>query len=335
MRPNKIFVLTVLPALILLLTLLPAHAEIPAFAAPESLQPPPPSDPNPEQLPPGDEEARAAADGPSYIERVVEIVNQERWANGQYPPLKQVNLLDSAAGTHSENMALRNFFAHCDLDTGASPWDRMAAAGYSGYSSAGENIAAGYGSPESAMSAWMNSSGHRSNILSTGYRELGVGYYYQNGDQGNIRMDTGSCTPGSPSYGPYYHYWTQNFGRRSSVYPVVINREAYETTSRSVMIYMYGSGWAEEMRFCNANSTWSPWESYNPDVPWTLSAGNGRKSVLAEIRSGTTVISSYDSIYLTEAVNDHLSTLTEYLHLPMVTFTAVGSSPPPTCGSSN
>jgi hypothetical protein len=232
-------------------------------------------------------------------------------------------------------MALRNFFAHCDVDTGDSPWDRMNAAGYTGFGPAGENIAAGYGSPESAMSAWMNSSGHRSNILSSSFREIGVGYYYQSGDQGNIRMDVGGCTAGSPSYGPYYHYWTQNFGKRSSVYPVVINREAYETTSRSVMVYMYGSGWAEEMRFCNANGTWSAWESYNADVPWTLSSGNGLKTVLAEIRSGSSVISATDSIYLNEAVTYRPSALTEYLHLPMVAFTAVGSPPAPTCAPSN
>ncbi len=333
MRFIKICLTTALIPLMLVLALMLSWPEISASAEPGRTQPPPPVDPNPRSSPAESPASQSAAAGPSYIERVVEIVNAERWANGQLPPLKQVDVLDSAAGTHSANMALRDFFAHCDLDTGDSPWDRMVAAGYTGYSSAGENIAAGYSSPESAMSAWMNSPGHRSNILSTGYREIGVGYDYQSGDQGNIRMDVGGCTAGSPSYGPYYHYWTQNFGRRSSVYPVVINREAYETTSRSVMVYMYGSGWAEEMRFCNANGTWSAWETYNPDVPWTLSAGDGMKSVLAEIRSGATVISAFDSIYLDEAINHHSSTLTELIHLPMVTYTAVGSLPAPTCGS--
>ncbi len=193
--------------------------------APEPLRDPPPENPlpppliNPDPEPPvaGDWEAAAVPNSPSYQDLVMEIVNQERWANGQRPPLKRNTLLDSSSFGHSANMALRNFFAHCDLDTKSSPWDRMNAAGYY-QNSGGENIAAGYSSPTAVMAGWMNSSGHRANILSTSYRELGIGYDYQSGDQGNIRFDNGNCSGDGGNHGPYYSYWNQNFGRRNNVY---------------------------------------------------------------------------------------------------------------------
>ena len=240
---------------------------------------------------------------PTYVEQVVELVNQERWNNGQLPPLKAVDLLHNSSQTHSDNMANRNFFAHCDLDTGSLPWDRMEAAGYL-WNSAAENIAAGQSSPSSVMTTWMNSSGHRANILSTSYREFGVGYTYQSSDQGNIRGDgNGDCTADQFNKGPYYRYWTQNFGRRNSIYPVVINREAYETTTPQVALYLYGLGWASEMRFRNENGTWSNWQTYTPNINWTLSNGNGSKTVNAEIRNGTGEVRSVsDTIMLNAPV---------------------------------
>jgi hypothetical protein len=179
----------------------------------------------------------------------------------------------------------------------------METAGYF-WSSAAENIAAGYGTPSDVMVGWMNSSGHRGNILSTNYREIGVGYTYQSSDQGNIRGDgNGDCIADQFNKGPYYRYWTQNFGRRSAVYPVVINREAYETTIPQVALYMYGAGWATEMRFRNENGTWSNWQAYTPNVNWTLSSGNGTKTVNAEIRNSTGEVRSVsDTIMLNVTV---------------------------------
>ena len=242
-----------------------------------------------------------AMDGtPSFEEQVVDLVNQERWANGSLPPLKQVDLLHGSSGLHSANMAQRDFFAHCDPDTLTSAGDRMDAAGYS-WSTWGENIAAGYSTPAAVMTAWMGSSGHRANILSTGYREIGVGYELQSGDLATVRLDSnGDCIPDPPPYddGPFYHYWTQNFGRRTAVYPVVIEREAYETTSTAVDLYVYGEGWAVDMRFSNDGSSWSSWEGYVADKAWTLSSGNGEKTVYAEIKNGSTVYRASDTIVL-------------------------------------
>ncbi len=232
----------------------------------------------------------------------MELVNEERWNNGGLPPLKRSAVLDGAAEGHSSNMATRDFFAHCDVDTGDSPWDRMMDAGYY-FNGAAENIAAGYSSPAAVVQAWMNSSGHRANILSTDLRELGIGYHFQSGDQSNVRLDPDSdCAVESSGYGPYFHYWTQNFGKINEVYPLVINREAYETTTRSVVLYQYGQGWAQEMRFRNGNGTWSAWEPYTQNVAWTLSAGNGVKTVKAQIRNGGTTYTVSDTIVLNEPI---------------------------------
>jgi uncharacterized protein YkwD len=241
----------------------------------------------------------SAAAQPTFEDQVMEIVNQERWANGQLPPLKRNNFLDSAAEMHSGNMAVRNFFAHCDPDNGTSAADRVEAAGYTGWNALAENIAAGYATPGAVMSAWMGSSGHRANILSTTTRELGIGYAFQSGDQANIRQDAnGDCTPDSFNNGPYSHYWTQDFGRIATVYPVVIAREAYETTDPNVSLYLYGTGWALEMRLRNEQGAWTAWQPFAANVAWSLSAGNGVKTVNAEIRNGATVRSASDAIVL-------------------------------------
>lgn len=245
---------------------------------------------------------------PSLEDQVMELVNEERWNNGQLPPLKRNSLLDASSETHSFNMADRDFFAHCDLDTSVSPWTRIVAAGYA-YASAAENIAAGHSSAAAVMNGWMNSSGHRANILSTGVNELGIGHYQQAGDQGNIRFDqNGDCVADLFNNGPYTNYWTQNFGSRASNYPVVIDREAFETDSQAVELYLYGSTFATEMRIRNENGSFGAWQAFSSDVNWNLSAGNGTKTVYVEIRSaGGTVRSANDSIELNIAANHILT----------------------------
>ena len=119
--------------------------------------------------------------------------------------------------------------------------------------------------------------------------------------------------------GPYYHYWTQNFGRRNGVYPVVIEREAHSTTSTNVALYVYGAGWAQEMRFSNDATTWSAWETYDPNKTWTLSGGAGTKTVYAEIRDGFSFQAS-DTIYL-----DTPCTATPNVDVPNQTVTGTAS----------
>lgn len=238
-------------------------------------------------------------DDGSFEEQVAALINAERWANGQLPPLKQVSSLNTASELHSTNMAVRNFFAHCDPDTNALPWDRMTAAGYI-WNAAAENIAAGQSSPAAVVDAWMGSPGHRANILNTAYREIGNGYFLDAVDLGNIRRDLdGNCTVDSVNNGPYSRYWTQNFGRRNNVYPVVIEREAYRVANRNVDLYLYGVGWATEMRLRNESGGFTAWQPFATDVAWTLSSGSGVKVVTAELRNASlTVLSSSDSIVL-------------------------------------
>jgi hypothetical protein len=128
------------------------------------------------------------------------------------------------------------------------------------------------------MNAWMNSPGHLSNILSTNNWEIGVGYY------------AGS--------GQYYYYWTQDFGRRNGVYPLIINREAATTNSKGVSLYIYCTWSGAQMRLRNDSGSWTAWQPYQSTLIWTLNAGIGEHSVSVELRSGSQTATSSDSIYL-------------------------------------
>lgn len=127
-------------------------------------------------------------DAHEYELKVLELVNAERAKYGLLP-LSWDSKLAEVARAHSQDMAKRGFFSHNNPD-GKTPFDRIKAAGIN-YRSAGENIAAGQKTPEEVVKAWMNSSGHRANILNANYTKLGVGYL------------SGS--------GTYKTYWTQNF----------------------------------------------------------------------------------------------------------------------------
>jgi len=237
---------------------------------------------------------------PSFEDQAMELVNQARWYNGQLPPLKRNDLLDNAAETHSSNMASRNFFAHCDLYSGAEPWERMSSASYN-WNYAAENIACGYSTPEAVINALMHSAGHRANILSIVACELGIGYVCDAGDSATVRFDSDSdCNADTFDKGPFFHYWTQNFGRRSYVFPVVIDREACQTHSRNVQLYLYGRNWAVDMRLRNGNGLWTNWQAFSSDIAaWELAPGSGVKEVFAEIRNGAgTVLSMSDTIVL-------------------------------------
>ncbi len=133
-------------------------------------------------------------DSQDFIDRVVELTNQERTQLG-LDPLSADPLLNQAAQTHTENMAEQDFFNHTGLD-GSSAGDRIEATGYE-FSAWAENIAAGQQTPEAVVEAWMNSDGHRANILDPNLAEIGVGYYLLEEDTGSVNAN---------------HYWTQVFG---------------------------------------------------------------------------------------------------------------------------
>lgn len=108
--------------------------------------------------------------------RVVDLVNQQRAAAG-VGQLKMDGRVTQVAMMRSQE--LPQLFSHT-RPNGTSCFTALTEAGIS-YWSAGENIAWGQQSPEQVMNSWMNSSGHRQNILSSTYTKIGVGYYVQNG----------------------------------------------------------------------------------------------------------------------------------------------------------
>lgn len=103
---------------------------------------------------------------------VLEIVNQERTSRG-LKPLTWAEDLANVARAHSRDMINRNFFSHTNPD-GQSPFDRIKANGIS-YRAAAENIAYGQKNAQAVMNSWMNSSGHRANILNANLKEIGIG----------------------------------------------------------------------------------------------------------------------------------------------------------------
>ncbi|MDR0813315.1 MAG: S-layer homology domain-containing protein [Oscillospiraceae bacterium] len=109
----------------------------------------------------------------SATEQVIfELTNAFRGFHGK-SALIWNDKLALAARNHSIDMATRGFFDHINPD-GKTPWDRIAEAGYDAFGS-GENIDAGYANGQAAVNGWVNSSGHRDNMLA-GHTELGVGW---------------------------------------------------------------------------------------------------------------------------------------------------------------
>lgn len=114
----------------------------------------------------------------AYEQEVVRLVNAERASYG-LPALSIRADLCQYARIKSQDMHDSGYFSHTSPNYG-SPFDMMKSFDIT-YSHAGENIAMGYSTPEAVVSAWMNSEGHRANILSASYTELGVGYVADGG----------------------------------------------------------------------------------------------------------------------------------------------------------
>ena len=108
-----------------------------------------------------------------YEKKVVELVNEIREQNG----LKKLTHdweLSRVARFKSQDMKDNKYFSHTSPVYG-SPFEMIKNFGIS-YRNAGENIARGYATPEAVVNGWMNSSGHRANILNSSYTKIGVGY---------------------------------------------------------------------------------------------------------------------------------------------------------------
>lgn len=109
----------------------------------------------------------------SLLAAILEQTNAERSTAG-LGQLNQNSLLEQAAQAHAQDMAQNSYFSHTGQN-GSTPGTRITATGYvwQGYA---ENIAYGYGSVTALMTGWMNSAGHRANILTANLTEIGIGY---------------------------------------------------------------------------------------------------------------------------------------------------------------
>ncbi|AEG58450.1 CAP domain-containing protein [Desulforamulus ruminis] len=124
-------------------------------------------------------------------QQVVDLVNAERAKQGLKPVVAKQDLT-AVAQLKAQDMYNKKYFSHTSPTYG-SPFDMMRQQGIS-YTAAGENIAMGQKTAQQVMTDWMNSSGHRANILNANYNEIGVGVYQ--------------------SYNGYGYIWVQEFARR-------------------------------------------------------------------------------------------------------------------------
>jgi uncharacterized protein YkwD len=132
--------------------------------------------------------AGAPAKNISAEDLAVKLTNQQRAQHG-CSALRVDAHLRTAARRHSKDMRVRHYFKH-DTPDGKTPWDRIKTAGYN--QAGAENIAIGYATAQAVVNGWMNSAGHRTNILNCGLKAVGIGVEYGSG-------------------GPW---WTQDFGFR-------------------------------------------------------------------------------------------------------------------------
>lgn len=261
--------------------------------------------------------SHALSAGSDVEMQIFHLTNLERQARGLY--LYAWNdTLAGAARAHSLDMGQRAYFDHVNPD-GHDPGDRITAAGYN-WSSRGENIYAGYGPggsplpPEHVVTGWMNSPGHRKNILRAYddpdgiyYCDLGVGHAYVAGS-------------------PYLNYYTQKFGRPQGVTtcpPVQPTQPVLSVTpsSRSV-----GSG--------SGTTTFSVANAGDGTMHWTASVTSGASWLT--ITSGASGTDA-GTIHVAYAVNSGASSRTGTIQVTAagslgspfsVTVTQAGTSEP-------
>ncbi len=225
--------------------------------------------------------------------RTVYLGNLARRDNGA-PPLRWNLQLTHAARWFSwdstENRP-SGFCGHQDT-LGGWPGDRALAFGYLG-SAGAENAFCGFVSPEYAINGWMNSPGHRANLLNTGHREIGLGYYQRASDGRG--------------------YVAQKFGNDAVYAPVIIEHEALSTSSPNVNLYIYDrstsggfAGFSPATQMMVSNSphlSGAVWEPYNANKAWSLEAGLGWRQVYVKTRDAfNRTMAVSDSIYLGENI---------------------------------
>ena len=222
------------------------------------------------------------------VAQLVALVNKERAANN-LPPLRLHPQLQAAAHWMAQDMATNDYLDHTDHE-GRELEGRLAAFDYKTYRAIGENVAAGQATASDVMASWMQSPGHRSNILSPDFCEIGIGHVLS--ATGNFR-----------------HYWAQDFGRLLDSFPVVINSGAALTAHPEVKLYVYGGGTMRQMRFSNDGTLWTEWEPFAANRDWILSPGSGKRTVYVEVTDGKHTYHDATTIDLVADKTPNVSTL--------------------------
>lgn len=235
---------------------------------------------------------RASAQEENPALQFYALVSQARLDNG-LPPYGWSDLLAAAAQRHADDLAAHGLASHTGSD-GSTPRQRIAEAGYAAWGNGavvGENFWTGYGSIRDALDWFMEDQIHRENILSSRYREIGVG----------VATDSAGRV-----------YYVLDFGARPNVLPVFINDGAPTAESPQVAIrltnedaYPQGEGSAFmgraiEVRLSNTpDFNGASWQSWEPLLPWTLPADPGEHWVYVQFRDGAgRTAGSADSILL-------------------------------------
>ena len=205
-----------------------------------------------------------------YRAKVVYLTNLER-RKENLPPLKLQPQLMKAAQLHAEDMANRGYFSHVTPE-GVAFDVRCKGAGYGG-SPRGENIAAGFDTPDLVVKGWMNSSGHRENILTQDITEIGLGF----------------TTKGANA--------VMNLGVTDNLYPLILESEAPQAPSLVVGVYIRPKPGADKMRFSTDGKSWGEWKTFSVESKYTLSPGADLKTVYVQVvdKAGSSFISQ-DSI---------------------------------------
>jgi hypothetical protein len=209
------------------------------------------------------------------VTQMLASINGSRIANG-LPPLALNADLSAAAQRHSEDMASNGFIDHVGSD-GLTTEDRLAAVGYRGYSTgivAAELI---HSEAQAEPDWWMDQPEHGEVVLSTQYREIGIG------------------TATRPEDGRTF--WVLTLASRPNVLPVFVNYGASQTEEREVIITLSNEGamvqgdgpqvmgLAQEVRVSDSPSLeGAAWRVWAAQIEWELPPGEGIKTVTVEFR---------------------------------------------------
>jgi uncharacterized protein YkwD len=219
-----------------------------------------------------------APDANGFEHELVHLANRRRRAAG-LAPLKSVEPLTQAALWFARDMALDDYVEHDSYDRigyrllRRCSFHARVGSYYAGASALGENLASGPETPLETIDGWMASRRHRAALLERGFWETGAGHW---------TADDGE------------HYWVQDFGRRPSVFPVVIDDESPRTGGADVRLYIYGQ-WAE-MRLSNDGGPFTPWRRFSNELAWRLADGDGTRRVTVELRATGRQTTASDTI---------------------------------------